>query len=161
MAESAPSRLLSQTLPSSNTLVLTVLTQIDNIQTEIYRLLSSSQLQCLDFSEFDLHRVRATFFDVRDAWRSFLALQADSRFALTLDLDAGTNRSVAFPRGSLSLDLIHSRMSDFGDVEKLWLNLLIPDFDRDNVVVDFFDSRVPLAIVRRLEQLATTNVLSL
>ena len=168
-----PPRLMSQSLPSTNTLVLTARVSVDNVQNEIYRLLCSeaSQIQCLDFSEFELKRqIRATFFDVRDTWRAFLALQHEARFALQLDLEAGTNRSVVFPRGGLSLDLIHSRMAEFGQVEKLWLGMCIPNFDRDNVVIDFFDSRAPLAIVRRLEQQASslvsppfdsTNILSL
>ena len=155
-----PPRLMSQSLPSSNTLVLTARVPVDNVQTEIYKMLcaDAAAIQCLDFSDFELQRrIRATFFDVRDAWRSFLALQSDrppglvARFAVHLDLDAGTNRSVVFPRSGLSLDLICARMAVFGEIEKIWFGMCIPNYDRDNVVIDFFDSRAPLAIVRRLE----------
>ena len=154
--EDPPQRLLSQLYPSTNTLVL-VIKDFDsgNIQRDIYSLLSSqvSDIQCLDFSQYDLKRqIRATFFDVRDAYRALLTLQGDNRFQLFLDLKGGTNRSVVFPRGTLSVDMILSRMAEFGEIEKIWFNMAIPQCERENVVIDFFDSRAPLSIVRRLEQ---------
>ena len=71
VVDDPPQRLLSQLYPSTNTLVL-VIKEFDttNIQRDIYSLLSSqvSDIQCLDFSQYDLKRqIRATFFDVRDA----------------------------------------------------------------------------------------------
>ena len=151
-----PQRLISQLYPSTNTLVLVVKEyESFNIHHDIYALLSSDadDIQCLDFSQYELKRqVRVTFFDVRDAYRALLTLQGDTRFQLYLDLKGGTNRSVVFPRGSLSLDVIAHKMQEFGEIEKIWFNMAIPQIERDNVVIDFFDSRAPLTIVRKLEQ---------
>ena len=153
--EQPPERLINQLYPSTNTLVI-VARSLDptSIQRDIYTLLSCEvrDVQILDFSQFEMDRsVRVTFFDVRDAYRALLSLQGDDRFQLFLDLKGGTNRSVVMPRGSASLDSIYSSMAEFGEIEKVWFNMAIPQCDRDNVVVDFFDSRSPLSLVRKLE----------
>jgi hypothetical protein len=154
-----PSRLVAQVFASTNCVVLEVVGEpIISFQTELYNLLSAAQLQALDFSSYESHKlVRCTFFDVRDAQRAYLLLQTDHRFKPHLDLESGTNRSVVFPRGNLSLDLIYQRMSSFGEIEKIWFNMSIVNYDADNVVVDYYDSRVPLSILRKLEQVATRN----
>jgi hypothetical protein len=157
VTEEPPPRLNSQLYPSTNTLVITIHDDIEpavNLQHDIFNILpvDVAQLQCLDFSNFELSRqIRATFFDVRESLRAFVNLQSDNRVEVNFDLENGTNRSVVFPRGNVALDLIHSRMSEFGEIEKIWFKMPITNYDRDNVVVDFFDSRAPLNIVRKLE----------
>ena len=155
--EDPPPRLTSQLYPSTNTLVIIVKEGFDhpvNLQRDIFEILrvDVSQLQCLDFSNLDLlHQIRATFFDVRDTFKAFVNLQSDKRVEVELDLKNGTNRSVVFPRGNVPLDVVHSRMSEFGEIEKIWFKMPISNYDKDNVVIDFFDSRAPLNIVRKLE----------
>ena len=155
--EDPPARLASQLNPSTNTLVITLNEDFDivgRLQQDILRILDIdiSFLQCLDFSLFDLLRqIRATFFDVRDAQKTFVKLQSALHLSVEFDLKCGTNRSVVLPRGNLSLDLIHSRMTDYGEIEKIWFQMPITNYDQDNIVVDYFDSRAPLNIVRKLE----------
>jgi hypothetical protein len=90
--EEAPPRLTSQLYPSTNTILITVLDDLEavvNLQKEIFNILQVdvTHLQCLDFSHYDLLRqIRATFFDVRDTWRAFVHMQSDSRFHVELDL---------------------------------------------------------------------------
>ena len=58
----------------------------------------------------------------------------------------------------LSLDVVASSFSaDFGEIEKIWFlsgpdSLSLTGFP-ESLVIDFFDSRSPLQVLRRLETL--------
>jgi hypothetical protein len=153
----APPRLNIQVYPSTNTLLITFKEDIETVsqaQQHIFDVLSFdiTELQYLDFNLFELLRqVRASFFDVRKAQSTFVLIQIDPLISVEFDHSGGTNRSVVLPRGSVTLDIIHSRMSEYGEIEKIWTNVAFDDYDPLNVVVDFYDSRIPLNIVKLLE----------
>lgn len=151
-----PARLSTQTTVSTNAVTIVVVDSLPNVD-DVYQFIlqlcmlttgvAESEIQGVDMERFSCSRlVRVTFYDARKAARLVHMLEGDDRVSAVLDFKSGTNRSVVVPEVT-SLDSLIKRFSNFGDIEKIWLN---PD---GSFTIDFFDSRGPLRIV---DQLATT-----
>ena len=147
-------RLEIQEYPSTNSLVVlvrdTVLHEESFALLELSRICRDYDTQAMTAEDFSNRKqVHIIFYDTRKALQCMHVIHADPRFSVVLDYAGGTNRSLVIPSG-YSLDLLLTKFSKFGDIEKFWLG--------DQVVIDFFDSRSPVKVSRQLAGQFTLNI---
>lgn len=135
-------------LVSTNRLRAIPSSQIRSDPVRVFEVLSSvGEIQQIDFSHAQVEQVvLVTYFDLRAARRALVELRGDFK-SIEPDstYDSSTARSVRIKRDSnLSLDDTMSALSVYGEIER------ISFAGADQLVIEFFDTRGPIAVMTAL-----------
>jgi hypothetical protein len=137
----------------SNLITTNRLRVIPNVQIRIdpvrvFEALSSAgEIQQIDFSSTQMDSVvSVTYFDLRSARRALMDLRSDfNLLEPDSSYDSSSARSVRIARDStVSLDGAMEALSKYGEIERL--SFVGPD----HLLVEFFDTRSPIAVMAAL-----------
>ena len=124
----------------------------------VFEILSSvGEIQQIDFSSAQVDQiVLVTYFDLRAARRALSDLRADFKLIEPdLTYDSSTARSVRIKRdANLSLDDTMSALSVYGEIERISFSGL------DQLVIEFFDTRGPIAVMTALSNSSASSAYS-
>lgn len=117
-------------------------------------LASVGEIQQVDFTTTQVDSViLVTYFDLRSARRALMDLRSDFNL-LEPDsaYDSSASRSVRISRDSnISLDEAMNALSKYGEIERLSF------VGSDQLLVEFFDTRSPIAVMTALSSVTTPN----
>jgi hypothetical protein len=110
-------------------------------------LCSVGEVQAVDFSSIQVDQVIiVTYFDLRAARKALIELRPDFKFMEgDSSYDFSTARSVRIKRDSnLSLDDTMNALGVYGEIERISFS------GTDQLVIEFFDTRGPIAVMNAL-----------
>jgi len=121
----------------------------------VFETLSSvGEIQQIDFSSVQIDStILVTYFDLRCARRAISDLRAEFKMIEPdCSYDSSVARSVRINRdSSISLDDTMSALSKYGEIERLSFA------SSDQLVVEFFDTRAPMAVLTALSAGSSTR----
>ena len=138
----------SSVLTVSNRLRVVPSNQLRSDAIGVFEILSSvGEIQQIDFTNIQEDgSILVTYFDMRCARRALMELSSDFKQLMPdMSYDSLGSRSVRISRDpSISLDDTMNALGKFGEIER------ISFADSDQLLIEFFDTRGPLAVMRAL-----------
>lgn len=121
----------------------------------VFEVLSSvGEVQQIDFSHAQVDQIIVvTYFDLRSARRALVDLKGDLKLIEPdFSYDSSLARSVRIKRdANLSLDDTMSALSVYGEIERISFSGV------DQLVIEFFDTRGPIAVMTALSSNSSTE----
>lgn len=143
---------------ATNRLRVMPLSSVRSDPVRVFEILSSvGEIQQIDFSSAQIDQiVLVTYFDLRSARRALSEVRADFKLIEPdMTYDSSTARSVRIKRdANLSLDDTMSALSVYGEIERISFS------GTDQLVIEFFDTRGPIAVMTALSNSSTGSAYS-